>query len=108
MAFFTVNARGVPPLVKLDGARNTHDLARPLLVYSIRIVSNEQLLPQWVLIWKKFARERFIHKYDPRRSLRIVSVQQTSPLQRNPQRPKKARAHFVISSSRSVVRGRRR
>src|SRR5215467_8906758 len=87
----------------LNVADDPDNLPWALLVYRIRIVTQENLLPNRVLGWEETARKCFVHHHCPRRTLGIVFIEIAPPLQRNPKRPEKTRTDFVVTGARPLV-----
>src|SRR6266705_2461509 len=87
----------------LDVADDPDNLSWSPLVYRIRVVTQQNLLPDRVLVWKKAMRKRFVHHDRPRRSFCIVFIKIAPLFQRNLESAEKTRSDFVVASTRPLV-----
>src|SRR5277367_4518919 len=87
-------------------SHHADDLARARLIHRVRIVAQQDLLSDGVLVGKILARESLIDDDHPGSVLRVVLVEITPLHQRNFHRAEYPGAYFAVSGAGPVI-GRR-
>ena len=90
----------------LDVADDADNLPGAFLIYGVRVVAEEQLLSDGILVGEEAMRESFVHDNSPRRSFRIVIIQIAPFFQGNLQCAEKIRTDLGVACPRPLV-GRR-
>src|SRR5271163_358593 len=85
-------------------SHNADDLARARLIHRVRIVAQQDLLSDGILVGKIFARERLIDDDHPGRVLRVVLVEIASLHQRNFHRAEYPGTYLAVAGAGAVIR----